>query len=157
MHFRNATTNDIPHLHRVRLSVTENALSNPELITENDYREFLEQRGKGWVCETEGAIVGFAIADLQGRNIWALFLDPAFERRGIGRALHTLMLDWYFSQTGDAVWLSTAPQSRAEGFYRTAGWNEAGTYGKGELRFEMCREDWQQRKTASNCIPHGAF
>ncbi|RZJ31982.1 MAG: GNAT family N-acetyltransferase, partial [Chryseobacterium sp.] len=72
------------------------------------------------------------------------FLEPEYERRGIGQRLQRLMLDWYFTQTKETVWLSTAPQSRAAAFYKKAGWVETGTYGKGELKFEMTINDWQQ-------------
>jgi hypothetical protein len=51
-------------------------------------------------------------------------------------------LDWYFSQTRQTVWLGTAFNTRAEAFYRTAGWKEAGTNGPKEIRFEMTYEDW---------------
>lgn len=142
MHYREATTDDIPALHQVRVSVKENALSNPDLISADDYHEFLIRRGKGWVCENNGEIVGFAIADLLESNVWALFLHPHHEGKGIGRRLHALMLDWYFEQTSAPLWLSTAPASRAERFYRAAGWTEAGTYGRGEIKFEMKAEDW---------------
>jgi len=53
-------------------------LSNPELVTDQDCKEFITVRGKGWVCEIDNKIVGFAIADLKENNIWALFLDPKF-------------------------------------------------------------------------------
>ena len=94
-------------------------------------------RGKGWVCEIENQIVGFAIADLRDNNIWALFLQPEFENSGIGRQLHDIMLDWYFDQTKNNVWLGTSPKTRAETFYRKSGWKEIGTHGKGEIKFEM--------------------
>jgi hypothetical protein len=55
------------------------------------------------------------------------------------------MLDWYFSKTEKTVWLSTAPGTRAEGFYRTAGWKETGLHGKNEIRFEMTYQDWLHR------------
>ena len=70
-----------------------------------------------------------------------LFVHPDFDRQGIGRALHDVMLDWYFSQTTEPVWLSTAPGTRAEGFYRQAGWLETGRTKSGEVRFE--RADWR--------------
>ena len=145
MNFREAIQTDIPGMHHVRISVKENALSNPSLITEAEYLEFITQRGKGWVCELDGNIAGFAIVDLQQHNIWALFVHPGSEAKGIGRKLHQTMMDWYFSETNATVWLSTAPRSRAERFYRTAGWREAGVYGKGEIRFEMTAEQWAER------------
>ena len=120
-------------------------LSNPDLVTDADCVRYITERGKGWVCEVEGKIVGFAIADLEDHNIWALFLMPEFESKGIGRKLHQLMLEWYFTQTNETVWLSTAPSSRAETFYRKAGWLEAGTYGKGEIRFEMSASQWKDK------------
>jgi GNAT superfamily N-acetyltransferase len=143
MLFREATPQDVKELQRVRNSVKENVLSDPGLVTDADCLDFITNRGKGWVCETGGRIVGFAIADLKGHNIWALFLEPEMEGRGIGRHLHRLMMDWYFTQTNETVWLSTAPASRAESFYRKAGWVDAGTYGKGELRFEMTVNQWK--------------
>lgn len=77
---REATPNDIPTLARLRLSVRENVLSNPDLITQADYAEFLFKRGKGWVCEVNGEIAGFSIVDLVDKNVWALFVDPDFEK-----------------------------------------------------------------------------
>ena len=144
MLFREATIEDIPQMQRVRNAVKENVLSDPALIKDVDYVDYLTNRGKGWVCEIDGTIVGFAIGDLTGHNIWALFLDPVFERQGIGRKLHDRMMAWYFTQTNQTVWLSTAPHSRAEGFYRKAGWQETGIYGKGEIKFEMTAEDWKK-------------
>ncbi|ANE50516.1 GNAT family N-acetyltransferase [Flavisolibacter tropicus] len=142
MTYREAHLEDIEQLSVIRLAVKENRLSNPALITYHDYETFLTIRGKGWVCEINGQLVGFAIVDLNDHNVWALFMDPAFEGQGIGRRLHQLMLDWYFKQTEHTLWLSTDPQSRAAAFYRKAGWTEAGPYGKGELKFEMTHSNW---------------
>lgn len=139
---REATIADIKQIQIVRNLVKENTLSNPALVTDENCEEFITQRGKGWVSEINGKIVGFAIADLKENNIWALFLDPEFEKQGIGRQLHDTMLDWYFEQTQEPLWLGTAPQTRAESFYRKAGWNAIGTHGKGEVKFEMTYENW---------------
>lgn len=142
MNFREATVNDIPQIQVVRNAVTENTLSNPALVTDQDCEEYIMKRGKGWVCEAGGTIVGFAIADLQDHNIWALFVLPGFDKQGIGRRLHDDMLNWYFRQTNHPVWLSTSPGTRAETFYRKAGWRETGLYGKGEIKFEMTATEW---------------
>jgi GNAT superfamily N-acetyltransferase len=142
--FREAQKADIPQMMEVRMSVKENVLSNPALVTQEDCFEYLFVRGKGWVCEVGEIITGFAIADLQDHNIWALFVRPGYEKMGIGRQLHKVMLDWYFSQTTQKVWLGTAPKSRAEQFYKTAGWKEVGIHGKGEIKFEMSFEDWNK-------------
>lgn len=142
MTYREATINDIPQIQIVRNSVKENQLSNPALVTDKDCEEFLTVRGKGWVCEADNIIVGFSIADLQENNIWALFVHPDYEGKGIGRKLHDLMLDWYFGQTEKTVWLGTAPGTRAEEFYKKKGWKVVGTHGKGETKFEMSFKDW---------------
>jgi hypothetical protein len=89
------------------------------------------------VAEIEGRIVGFAIADLQDHSIWALFVHPDYEGRGIGRTLHDIMLSWYFSQTSETVWLGTEPGTRAEVFYKKAGWKVVGMKEKGEVRMEL--------------------
>lgn len=144
MTIREANIDDIQQMQRVRNSVTENALSDPGVVTDKDYEAFIGKRGKGWVCEMDRKIVGFAIADLRENNIWALFVDPKFEKKGIGRQLHKTMLDWYFAQTKQDVWLSTAFNTRAEHFYRKAGWKEVGTHGTKEIKFEMTCKDWTE-------------
>ena len=144
MIFREAEINDIPQIQVVRHAVKENVLSNPALVTDDDCREFLLVRGKGWVCEIENRIVGFAITDLKKDNIWALFVHPGHERKGIGKKLHRLMLDWYFSQNKLSVWLGTSPNTRAEKFYRKAGWRETGKRANGEIKFELTSEEWRE-------------
>ena len=145
MIFREATITDIPQIQIVRHSVKENMLSNPALVTDKDCEEYLTFRGKGWVCEIENSIVGFAIADLKDHNIWALFIRPEHEHKGIGKKLHDLMLHWYFSQTNETVWLGTAPNTRAEIFYKKSGWKETGRRPNGEIKFEMTKENWMSR------------
>lgn len=149
MLIREAISEDIPQIQIVRNSVKENMLSNPNLVTDKDCEDFLFKRGKGWVCEIENQIVGFSIVDLLDNNIWALFINPDFDKRGIGRKLHNIMLDWYFSQTQTTVWLGTSPKTRAESFYRKAGWKEIGMHGKNEIKFEMSFEDWMKFKNSN--------
>ena len=146
MIFREATEEDIRAIQSVRHSVAENILSDPNLVTDTDCLEFISNRGKGWVCEIETQIVGFSIVDLTENNVWALFLTPEFENLGIGSKLHDLMLDWYFEQTQSNIWLGTEPKTRADRFYRRKGWQEIGTRGNGETKFEMTLENWKKHK-----------
>lgn len=139
---RIADTKDIKGMFSVRMSVKENVLNNTALVTDEICNDYINRRGRGWVCETDGQIVGFAIADLEGNSIWALFLRPEYEGRGIGRQLHDTMLNWYFEQTDADVWLTTAPGTRAEKFYEKAGWRNMGI-SKGETRFEMSKANWR--------------
>lgn len=142
MTFREATTADIPQLQIIRHSVKENILSDPGLVTDDLCALYLTERGKGWVCEVDGQVVGFAIVDLQEHNVWALFLLPEFEGQGIGKQLHNLLLNWYFQQTKEPIWLGTDPGTRAEQFYRRQGWRETGTHGGNEIKFEMRYDNW---------------
>jgi sphinganine-1-phosphate aldolase len=146
MNFREAQIKDIPQIQIVRNAVKENTLSNPNLVTDEDCETFLTLRGKGWVCEIDHSIAGFSIVDLQDNNIWALFIHPSFEKQGIGWQLHDKMLDWYFKQTKRSVWLGTSPQTRAENFYRKAGWIEIGKHGVDEIKFEMTYAGWMKMK-----------
>jgi ribosomal protein S18 acetylase RimI-like enzyme len=142
MNFREASLSDIPQMTVVRMAVKENALSNPALVTQQDYVDYLSERGKGWVCEMDNQIVGFAIGDLKKNNVWALFVLPGYEGQGIGRELLILLLDWYYTQTTDTIWLSTAPNTRAAEFYRSFGFKETGKMPNGELKFELSADDW---------------
>ncbi len=146
MVFREATIADIKQIQIVRNSVKENTLSDPALVSDEDCKEFITIRGKGWVCEVENEIIGFSIVDMQYRNIWALFLQPTFEKKGIGKKLHDIMLNWYFEQTRENVWLGTSPNTRAEQFYRRSGWKEIGIHEKNEIKFEMSYNDWIRSK-----------
>ena len=142
---REAIKKDLETIMEVRFSVTENVLSNPDLVTIDDCDEYIFNRGKGWVAVENDKVVGFSIVDLVENNIWALFVHPNFAEKGIGRKLHDVMLDWYFTQTTQTVWLGTDPGTRAETFYRKSGWQHVGMYGN-EYKFEMTFERWCQQK-----------
>ena len=144
MVFRHAETSDIKHMQLIRNAVKENVLSDPALVPDEAVEKYINQRGKGWVCLDLGIMAGFCIADLVNDNIWALFVLPGMEGKGIGRKLQTIMLDWYFNHDKSTVWLSTEKDSRAERFYRLTGWKEAGPYGKNEIKFTMSKENWQK-------------
>jgi GNAT superfamily N-acetyltransferase len=126
LNIRIASEADMAAMHRIRMAVRENRLLDPTAIQPQDYRSFLHERGRGWVAELEGRIVGFAIADATRANIWALFTDPAAEGRGIDRALHHEMVSWLFAAGVERIWLSTDAGTRASRFYEAAGWRFAG-------------------------------
>jgi GNAT superfamily N-acetyltransferase len=137
MIIREATRYDVPALVAVRAAVRENILTSdipPERIVAG-----LEVRGKGWVAEHEGRVVGFSMADLDESMIWALFLLPEWEGRGLGTALLERAVGWLWREGCESIWLTTEPGSRAEGFYAHLGWTRAGMTDKGEARFELQR------------------
>jgi GNAT superfamily N-acetyltransferase len=116
MKLRQAARRDIPAMHRVRLAVHENTLSDPTRIAEADYIAAMEDLGRTWVIETGGEVVAFAAGYTAG-SVWALFVHPEHEGRGYGRALHSTMIDWLRSQGHSRLWLTTSPGKRAERFY----------------------------------------
>jgi len=142
MNFREAHINDIAQIQFVRNAVKENTLSDPNLVPNTAVEDFLFNRGKGWVCEINNQIVGFSIIDLEENNVWALFVHPDFEQKGIGKKLHQLMLDWYFIQSATNLWLGTSAGTRAEKFYTLMGWKMIGKHGNDEIKFELTKEDW---------------
>ena len=123
-------------MHRVRMAVRENVLRST-VITEDHYLPAIETIGRGWVVEADGEIVGFAIGNAETGNIWALFVGPEHEGRGHGRALHDTMVEWLFSRGLRHLWLGTDPGTRAERFYRAAGWQYTGKAANGEALFEL--------------------
>ncbi len=131
---RQAVREDMPALWEVRYSVSENTLT-PGRISDEELQRSIEEDGRGWVAEEAGRIVGFAIGLLSG-NVWALFVRPEAEGRGIGSALHAEMLEWFARQPLPRLWLSTGTNTLARSFYEARGWQYAGPYGSDEVRLE---------------------
>lgn len=138
---RIASEADIAEMHRIRVSVRENRLSNPRSVQPADYISMLTEHGRGWIAEVDERVAGFAVADRSRANVWALFVDPPYEARGIGRVLHDTMMSWIFSEGVERAWLGTDPRTRAEQFYRSAGWQYVGQHGS-EARYELTLQDW---------------
>lgn len=145
MLIREAQVADIPQIQVVRSAVRENQLSDPALVPDKDVEDYITRRGRGWVCEIDHTVIGFAIVSVSDKNVWALFVQPGYDKKGVGRILHDEMMNWYFQQSSETIWLSTTAGTRAESFYRRAGWSAAGLHGKGEIKFEMTMAAWNGR------------
>ena len=137
MFFREAKIKDIDKMHTVRIAVQENQLSDPTQIKPEDYAQLLGERGKGWVCEVEGEVLGFAIVDLQEASVWAMYVLPEQEGNFIGRMLHDMLVSWCFSRGIPKLTLTTVPGTRAEKFYLKSGWQKTGSTPRGEVQFEL--------------------
>ena len=131
---REAVRSDIPALWDVRYSVSENTLTRGR-ISDDELRRSIEEDGRGWVVEQDDRVLGFAIGLVSG-NVWALFVRPEAEGRGVGSALHTQMLSWFLTQPVQRLWLSTGAATRARAFYGARGWYSIGPYGADEVRLE---------------------
>lgn len=136
---RKARIGDVPAMNHLRLQVRENVLSDPGRITEAMTTQAISAEGRGWVWEENGEVLGFSIARDADPSIWALFVLPGHEGRGIGRALHGAAVDWLWSRGAGRIWLSTDPDTRAARFYRDRGWRETAVLPSGEVRLELTR------------------
>lgn len=132
---RRATAEDIAAMMELRLQVRENQLSHPGQVTAEDCRPYVE-RGHMWVWEEDGQILGLSASNCATGWIWALFVRPGHEGRGIGRALFAAACDALHRAGVRHMRLSTDPDTRAARFYRAAGWRETGRTPEGELIFE---------------------
>jgi len=135
---RPAVLADIPALTRIRLAVVENALSDPARITHAMYVDHVEGRGRSWVAEADGAIVGFSSADGSDGSIWALFVEPGREGHGHGKALLRQAVGWLFALGHAHVRLTTGTGTRADRFYAAQGWRRDAGDGK-DAAFTLAR------------------
>ncbi len=131
---RRAISADHERITEIRNSVKENILRDPSRVSVADYKWF--ERNPGiWVWEEKGKILGFSAADTRDGTIWALFVDPEHEGRGIGRALFAKALVSLREAGHKTGSLTTQPGSRADRFYQRAGWKAIGTSERGERIF----------------------
>jgi GNAT superfamily N-acetyltransferase len=139
--FRQATIGDIPAMFDVRTSVVENAMTWEQLadagITPASVAASLMAHRRAWVAERGEWIVGFSMADDTDGSIFALFVRPSDEGRGVGTRLLDLAVQWLSTRGRRVITLTTAPGTRASAFYARRGWIDVGTQPNGEVRFEL--------------------
>src|SRR5215469_3995478 len=132
---RRARDADHARITEIRNAVSENKLGEASRpLVDREYPWFRDFPGV-WLWDEDGTILGFSAADTRNGSIWALFVAPGHERRGIGRALFEQACNVLRQDGHRTAWLTTQRGSRAEGFYRAAGWQVIGTSPKGELIF----------------------
>lgn len=145
---RTATRADIPALFDVRTSVRENHLDLARLaergVTPRSIAGMLASGdARAWVVEDAGRIVGFSMADARTGTVFALFVRPDAEGRGVGHALLGAAERWLFDAGWETIWLQTGedPRIRAHGFYRAHGWRQVGPADHGDVRYEKGRPE----------------
>ena len=131
---RTAVHADIPRIMEIRFSVRENRLSDPSRVTVADVARFIDQ-GAIHVWEDADGIRGFSAGDPRDGSIFALFVDPTFERRGIGQALIASACMTLRQAGHRTATLSTEAGTRAERFYLRNAWVPQGHNAKGEIIF----------------------
>ncbi|MGV3503070.1 MAG: GNAT family N-acetyltransferase [Adhaeribacter sp.] len=119
MFFREAKSHDIEKMHAIRLADTDSSPQDQHLRQPADFHRLLES-GKGWVCEVDGDLLGFALADLPQARVEALFVRPGVESAFICRMLHDMMTSWCFAR--GVPRLHSQPLPGVQAFYLKAGW-----------------------------------
>jgi hypothetical protein len=75
----------------VRTSVAENHMSVEALaragITPDSVTAMLSGNGRAWVAEEDGGIVAFSMADACEATVFAMFVQPGHEGKGLRRNL----------------------------------------------------------------------
>ena len=131
---RKATRDDVLRIMEIRAGVRENRLRDASDVTVEHVCWFVDNPGI-FLWEEDGSLVGFSASDPRNGNIFALFVEERYERRGIGRALLERACKVLADAGCTRVWLTTWPGTRAERFYRAAGWRVSGM-DNGNLVFE---------------------
>ena len=133
--YRRATVQDIPRVMEIRFAVQENRLHDPTSVTPADCEAFIA-RGLIWVAEEQGRVIGFSAGNDRDGTIWALFVDPVAQGRGLGADLLALACRDLAAKGYATARLTTDPGTRADRFYRRNGWMDRGLDATGAVRFE---------------------
>ena len=140
----------------IRLSVTENVLSDPGRVTLAMYQDYLEAAGRGWVAEIDGVVVAFSYADRREGSIWALFVSQEYEGQGLAQALLAQAASWLFGLGHRRIALSTGAETRADRFYARQGWHRR-PLGALEVEYTLAHDSPVAKRAsldAAGLIPH---
>ena len=131
--YREMTLDDIHAAFRVRTSTVENPLTMQRLrdhynLTPETLAEAIQGSLKGWVCEVDNEVVGFAMGDSQAGELSVLAVLPEQEGKGIGKNLLELVEQWLKQHGHNEIWLMTTPDPtlRAYALYKSKGWVPTG-------------------------------
>jgi GNAT superfamily N-acetyltransferase len=75
---------------------------------------------------------------------------PHYEGMGIAKGLLSRVVDWLLTTGAQRVWLaaSSEPTVRADGFYRTLGWQPNGEHASNDEILELHTDAIRTRRTA---------
>lgn len=138
---RIATAADVEALFDIRTSVTQNHLSREQMaqmgIDAETLASLLSAAPCAWLAEVDGRPVAFSMIDLDDACLFAVFVRPAFEGRGLGTAVLRPAEQALFARHA-RIWLVTDGRQdvRANGFYQRHGWAVSEALDDGDLRYE---------------------
>ncbi|NWA39764.1 GNAT family N-acetyltransferase [Pseudomonas reactans] len=142
INIRTAQLADIDGIFDVRTSVTENHLSREEMrqmgITESAVAEMIENNHCAWVATENDKIIGFSMILPDEGCLFAAFVLPEYEGRGVGRRLVSLAEQELFKHH-EIAWLETDKNSRAAKFYMQLGWGNKKAINDTDIKLEKQR------------------
>lgn len=139
---RLALPSDIEGIFDVRTSVKENHLSREEMeqmgITEIVVTDMIEKSRCAWVAVEDGKVIGFSMILPDEGCLFAAFVLPEYEGRGVGRSL-VLLAEQELFKHHELAWLETDKNSRAAKFYMQLGWVKKENVSESDIRLEKFR------------------
>jgi GNAT superfamily N-acetyltransferase len=141
MEIRRAAPDDVEILFDIRCSVRENLQSREELaglgITPESVAEMLRTDCAAWIGFIDNRAAAFSMANRTEKTVFAMFVRPECEGRGLGRALMGRVEEWFRLHGVLRPWLTTGadPGLRANGFYLHLDWVPDGKTVEGDLRY----------------------
>lgn len=141
---RVATREDVDSLFEIRTSVEQNHLSREQMaalgITPQVLGQAIEDSKCVWIAEVEGQPLAFVMIDRETGELFAMFVRPGHENRGLGRRLMWVAEAALFEQHERIFLITDGRQDiRANGFYQRLGWVLAGQADNDDVRYEKCR------------------
>lgn len=104
-------------------------------ITESSVIDMIEKNRCAWVAVDNGKIIGFSMILPDEGSLFAAFVLPEYEGRGVGRSLVQLAEQELFKHH-EVAWLETDKNSRAAKFYKRLGWVEKENVSESDIRLE---------------------
>ncbi|UVK85127.1 GNAT family N-acetyltransferase [Pseudomonas sichuanensis] len=141
---RQASPGDIELLFDIRTSVKQNHLSREQLhamgITAATLADAIGSGPCAWIAEWHQEPAGFAMVDHEEGEVFALFVRPQHEGKGLGRLLLQRAEQALF-QRHERIHLTTDGNEfiRANGFYRRLGWTCVDAVDDRDVRYEKRR------------------
>lgn len=141
---RLATLADIDTVFAIRTAVRQNHLSHEQLadlgITPQVLADSIREAPCIWGAQVNGLLAAFSMVDLAEGEVFAMFVLPAYEGRGLGRRLMAVAEAALFERH-DRVFLVTdgRDEIRANGFYQRLGWSKVGQVDGDDVRYEKSR------------------